>query len=146
MIRNGCYTIVNPKTGGNRTIRVRQMPENFSGRAGSRFVEFLGEAYPRGVTVGPDTEKELRWIGFAFVNPDQVPVIWSRFRGPEYKTQIAALRFLFGPKGQGYAPWFESNFKELYGGTPVALDPHNPNPVDAAAGIAARAMGGGDEQ
>jgi hypothetical protein len=146
MIRNGCYTIVNPATGGNRTIRVRQMPDNFQGRAGSRFAEFLGEGYPRGVVRTEGMEPMLMWIGFAFVNPDQVPVIWSRFRGPEYKSQVAALRFLFGPKGAGYAPWFESNFKELYGGTPVALDPDNPNLVDAAAGIAARAMGGGDEQ
>jgi hypothetical protein len=139
VIRNGCYTVVNPRTGGNRTIRIRALPKSFNARPGTRFAEYLGEGYPRGVTSGPGAEKVLMWIGFAFVNPDGMPVTWSRFRGPEYKSQVAALRFiLVNPRGAALLPWFETNFQRLYEGTPVALDPENPNLVDAAAGVAAR--------
>lgn len=147
MIRNGCYTVVNPKTGGNRTIRIRQLPKNFGQRPGTRFAEFLGEKRNSANPAhhgGDDTE--LVWIGFAFINADQVPVFWTRFRGPDYVSQRAALKFIFGKKGEGYLPWFESNFKELYGGTPIDLDKDNPNPTAAAIGVAADAWERSDEQ
>jgi hypothetical protein len=124
---------------------LHQLPPSFSAALGTRIAEYLGEGYPRGTRPGPGVEKELVWFGFAFIRPDQSVAYWSRFRGPEYADQRAALSFLFTRKGEGYLPWFESNFKELYGGTPVALDPDNPNMVDAAAGIAAVAWGEDDE-
>lgn len=145
MIRNGCYTVVNPASGGNRTIRIRELPASFNARPGTRFAEYLGEGYPRGVHSGPGVEKTLMWIGFAFVNPDGVPVTWSRFRKPEYQSQVAALHFiLVNPRGAGLLPWFETNFQQLYGGTPVALDPDNPNLIDAAAGVAAQCWASGE--
>jgi hypothetical protein len=129
VIRNGCYTVVNPRTGGNRTIRIRALPKSFNARPGTRFAEYLGEGYPRGVTSGPGAEKVLMWIGFAFVNPDGMPVTWSRFRGPEYKSQVAALRFiLVNPRGGGPPAVVRDQLPAPVRGHPSGVGPGEPEP------------------
>ena len=135
MIQSGCFTVVNPKTGGNRTIRIRPLPKSFIMEPGYRFAEYLAEGRGR---IKGDDEVKPRWYGFAFVGPDGMPRIWKSVDRTAKRDVIAALSWICR-KGPGREDWLRNNFDTIYQDTDIALDPDNPNLVDAARGIAARA-------
>lgn len=98
-IKDGTYTVVNPRTGGYRTIRITSDTDWMTNRPapGTRIAQYL---------YGPDNSTSFR--GFAFVSQDGTAKVW---RSSQASVEIvAALNWLLvhgagkeGELGKAYA-------------------------------------------
>jgi len=66
---NGEITMVNPATGGRRTVRIRTQKDDANFAPGERIISLL---------VGPDNERSYK--GFGFVKDDGRIIVWRKHR------------------------------------------------------------------
>jgi hypothetical protein len=64
---NGCVTMVNPKTGNHRTIRVETQPKDAKFAPGSRIVSLL-----------TGSNNETDYTGFGFVTESGTVAVWRK--------------------------------------------------------------------
>lgn len=113
-IENGTFTVVNPRTGGYRSLRVFEPDREYwkNLEEGMRIAAYYADA----------TDK---WIPFAFVEPSGFPRIWKR--ASLMLAEIAALKWLL-TKGPGREPELRQNWREVQMGRESFEVCHPPRP------------------
>lgn len=77
---NGIITVYNPKTGGQRTFKIKTQKKNAKFAPGERIISLL---------TGPNNESDYR--GFGFVKGENI-ILWKKNRTEHFEKLCSVIR------------------------------------------------------
>ena len=77
LTHNGIFTLINPKTNGSRTMRIKTVKNG--ALAGKRIISLL---------IGPNNEED--YLGIGFVGNDGI-YVWNKHKGTKYEQIVNCL-------------------------------------------------------